>query len=47
MTNTTRRSFLEIGASAFAAAGVLPLFGLDDRQQWFEPVKALNTREIN
>ena len=37
MTNTTRRSFLEIGASAFAAAGVLPLFGLDDRQQWYEP----------
>ena len=34
---TDRRTFLGLGASAFAAAGALPLFALDDRQQWYEP----------
>ena len=32
-----RRSFIKLGASAFASAGVLPAFALDDRQQWYEP----------
>ena len=26
-----------MGVSAFASVGVLPLFALDDRQQWYEP----------
>ena len=26
-----------MGVSAFASAGVLPAFALDDRQQWYEP----------
>ena len=34
---TDRRTFLGLGASAFAAAGAMPLFALDDRQQWYEP----------
>ena len=37
MKNMDRRSFLGIGAAAFASAGVLPAFALDDRQQWYEP----------
>ena len=32
-----RRDFIRLGASAFAATGILPLFALDDRQQWYEP----------
>ena len=32
-----RRTFLGMGMSAFASAGVLPAFALDDRQQWYEP----------
>ena len=32
-----RRSFIRLGASAFVSAGALPLFALDDRQQWYEP----------
>ena len=32
----TRRTFIGIGASAFASAGIMPLFAADDRQQWYE-----------
>ena len=37
MKDMNRRSFIGFGVSAFASAGVLPLFALDDRQQWYEP----------
>ena len=34
---TDRRTFLGLGVSALASAGVLPLFALDDHQPWYEP----------
>ena len=37
MTDMNRRSFIALGAGAFASASVMPLFALDDRQQWYEP----------
>ena len=40
---TDRRTFLGLGVSALASAGVLPLFALDDRQPWYEPEVTGNT----
>ena len=31
-----RRSFIALGAGAFASTGILPLFAARDRQQWYE-----------
>ena len=36
MVDISRRSFIAIGAGAFASAGVMPLFAAKDRQQWYE-----------